>query len=357
MTNRGARPIVAVLLALVCLPAVTSAKTADVPLVEAVRNLDLEAARALIDQGVDVNAPAVDGGTALHWAVYRDHRPLVELLLDAGAGVTIANRYGVRPLSLASLNGSAEVIEQLLRAGADPNTALPEGETVVMTAARTGNADAIRVLISHGADVNARDDVHGQTALMWAAAEGHAEAIHLLAEVGGDINGADRSGHGPGASSGSVCERASNRFYTGDVCGPGRASRRHARPARGGRRCQRHAVGWPECAGGRRCERQLGAGGLFARPGRRPQSGRSGLERAPSNGANTQNELLPGHARADPLRDGGQSPGHAKADRAGCGRQRSDGAERDQGTVSGAGSTVSGRPPFSWPPRSPMSRP
>ena len=197
MTYRGARPIVAVLMALVCLPTGTSAKTADVPLVEAVRNLDLEAAGALIDQGVDVNAPAVDGATALHWAVYRDHRPLVELLLDAGAGVTIANRYGVQPLSLASLNGNAEVIEQLLRAGADPNTALPEGETVVMTAARTGNGDAIRVLISHGADVNARDDVHGQTALMWAAAEGHAEAIHLLAEVGGDINARTDQDTGP----------------------------------------------------------------------------------------------------------------------------------------------------------------
>lgn len=196
-TYRSAGRMVALLVALVCLPAAASAKAADAPLLEAVRSVDLEAVRALLDQGVDVDTIAVDGATALHWAVYRDEPALVALLLDAGADVAVANRYGVQPLSLASMNGNAEVIEQLLRAGADANTSLPEGETAVMTAARTGNPAAIRVLVSHGADVNARDEVHGQSALMWAAAEGHAEAIHVLAEVGGDISARTARDNGP----------------------------------------------------------------------------------------------------------------------------------------------------------------
>ena len=197
VTSRRARWVVAFLAVSVCVPSFATAKTADVPLLEAVREVDLETVRALLDQGVDVNTTAVDGATPLHWAAYRDEPALVALLLDAGADVTVANRYGVLPLSLASLHGNPEVIELLLRAGADPNTTLPEGETVVMTAARTGNPDAIRVLVSHGADVNARDEVHGQSALMWAAAEGHAEAIHVLAEVGADINARTERDNGP----------------------------------------------------------------------------------------------------------------------------------------------------------------
>ena len=188
MTHRSVWLIVALLLAVVCLPGTALAKAGDVRLVEAAKNVDTEAVLALLDQGVDVNMPTADGATALHWAVHRDDQVLVGLLIDAGAHVSVANRYGVQPLSLASLNGNAGVIEQLLSAGADPNTSLAEGETALMTAARTGNPAAIRVLVVHGADVNARDDVHGQTALMWAAAEGHAEAIHVLAEGGGDIH-------------------------------------------------------------------------------------------------------------------------------------------------------------------------
>ena len=160
----------------------------DVPLIDAVRSADADAVRALLERSIDVNAPAADGATALHWAVHRDDVELVALLIDAGAVVTTANRYGVQPLSLAAVNGNAAILERLLDAGADPNTSLPGGETALMTAARTGTPDAVRVLVAHGADVNVRDEVHGQTALMWAAARGNAPAIHVLAEVGADIH-------------------------------------------------------------------------------------------------------------------------------------------------------------------------
>ena len=116
---RSAWRIVPLLMTVVCLPALVSAKAADIPLLEAVRDVDREAVRALLDQGVDVNVTAVDGATALHWAVYRDEPRLVASLIEGGADVIPANRYGVRPLSLASLNGNAEIIEQLIRAGAD----------------------------------------------------------------------------------------------------------------------------------------------------------------------------------------------------------------------------------------------
>ncbi len=85
-----------------------------------------------------MNAPQVDGMTALHWAAYQDDTETGKLLLDAGANVKAENRYGVTPFSLACQNGNTALVELLLSAGADPNTTLRGGETVLMTAARTG---------------------------------------------------------------------------------------------------------------------------------------------------------------------------------------------------------------------------
>ena len=166
----------------------------DVPLVDAVRNGDAAAVRALVKDRAAVTKPEPDGTTALHWAAERDDLDTADLLIRAGANVRAANRYGITPLYLASTNGSAAMIEKLLAAGADPNTALPEGETALMTAARTGNASALRVLVAHGAAVNAIEKWKGQTALMWAAAENNAAAAKVLIDAGADIKARSKSG-------------------------------------------------------------------------------------------------------------------------------------------------------------------
>ena len=42
---------------------------------------DRRAVRALLAQKADVNAPQVDGATALHWAVYHDDLEPVDRLI------------------------------------------------------------------------------------------------------------------------------------------------------------------------------------------------------------------------------------------------------------------------------------
>ncbi len=158
----------------------------DLPLIEAVRQGDAAAVRALLDDPVDVNAREAGGATALHWAVRADRLDLAELLITAGGDVTAANAFDVTPLSLAAVNGSAEMLAALLAAGADPNVAMAGSEAAILTAARTGRTDAVRMLVSHGADVNAAQAA-GQTALMWAAAEGHVETMQALIEAGASV--------------------------------------------------------------------------------------------------------------------------------------------------------------------------
>jgi ankyrin repeat protein len=163
-----------------------TATPADTTLAEAARSGDAATVRNLVAKRADVNAPGVDGSTALHWAVHRDDAGMVELLIRAGANVSLENRYGVRPLWVAAVNGSARVIAMLLRAGADPNTTMTGGETVTMTAARAGSPEALKSLVEAGANVNAKDD-RGQTALMWAAARNNASAIKALTDLGADV--------------------------------------------------------------------------------------------------------------------------------------------------------------------------
>ena len=64
-------------------------------------NRNRDAVRALLQKKVDVNAPQLDGTTALHWAVRADDLETADLLIRAGANVAAANREGVMPMQLA----------------------------------------------------------------------------------------------------------------------------------------------------------------------------------------------------------------------------------------------------------------
>jgi ankyrin repeat protein len=161
---------------------------------DAVRKSDRAALRALIGGHADVNAPQIDGTTALHWAAWQDDLESADALLRAGANPKAANRYGVTPLNLACTNGSGPMVELLLSSGADGNAALPGGETPLMTAARTGKVEAVKALLAHGAKVDARESTHGQTALMWAAADGHVQVVEALIRAGSDWHARVESG-------------------------------------------------------------------------------------------------------------------------------------------------------------------
>jgi ankyrin repeat protein len=148
-----------------------------------------DAVRSLIASKGDVNAPQVDGTTALHWAVRNDDGEMTDMLLRAGANASAANREGVRPMQLAALNGSAAILERLITAGADPNAPLTRyADTSLMLAARTGKVDALKVLLDSGAKVNAVETWGGTTALMWAVSEHHPAAVKLLVERGADVD-------------------------------------------------------------------------------------------------------------------------------------------------------------------------
>src|SRR5438093_828115 len=163
------------------------AAPADPKLIQAVKNKDITAVRALLKQRVDVDATEGDGTTALHWASHRDDLGIADALIRSGARASAANDLGATPLHLACTNRSAPMVERLLAAGGNPNAALLNGETVLMTCARAGEAQAVKALIARGAEVNAKEHEHGQSALMWAVAQRHPAVVQQLIEARADI--------------------------------------------------------------------------------------------------------------------------------------------------------------------------
>ncbi len=157
-------------------------------IIEAVEAGDIEAARTLVAEGTDVNAPQGDGATALHWAAHRNDLDAATLLIEAGADVNAANALGATPMWLAAINGSAPMVERLLEAGGDPNVSLKMGETPLMTASRSGDVRTVELLLERGADINAAELERGQTALMWAVAQRHADVARLLIDNDADLH-------------------------------------------------------------------------------------------------------------------------------------------------------------------------
>src|ERR1700733_1457244 len=99
------------------------AHAADSLVANAAKKDDRAAVESQIAAHKDVNAPQVDGTTALHWAAYVDDLELATKLLDAGAKPGAVNRYGMTVLSQACINGDARMLELLLEHGADANQA------------------------------------------------------------------------------------------------------------------------------------------------------------------------------------------------------------------------------------------
>lgn len=72
------------------------------PLISAAVFGKTEAAKLLIDAGVDINFQNNDGSTALHTAAFFCRPEIVKMLLEKSADKTIKNKFGATPLDNVS---------------------------------------------------------------------------------------------------------------------------------------------------------------------------------------------------------------------------------------------------------------
>ncbi|WP_186140380.1 ankyrin repeat domain-containing protein [Burkholderia gladioli] len=137
----------------------------------AIRRGDVEAVRALISKGIDINAPiAPDVGTPLTHAVACGNPDVVAALLALGANPSGRNEQGRTPLHLAIMRASSDrlheraldVAKVLLDGGARIDEAQDgTGYRAIHFAAGHSNPRAIRWLVERGASVGADQDAEG----------------------------------------------------------------------------------------------------------------------------------------------------------------------------------------------------
>lgn len=185
----------------------------------------------LLTHGVDVNAKAPNGLTALHYASLRGfkdivallllghaevdakvptnsytplhfaaengHGDVVKILLAQGANVNSKNSENHTPLYLAAGNGrNSSVVELLLAMGANVNAKDASGKTPLHMTAEQDRKNMAELLLAHGADIDARDS-RGRTPLHYAALEGQERVARLLLSSGADVNARANSGETP----------------------------------------------------------------------------------------------------------------------------------------------------------------
>jgi len=115
--------------------------------------------KRLLAKGISPNQEVRPGVYPIHVAVLNDKKPIVKLLIAAGADVNVqtpAKRFkeeGLRtPLHLAINNQSLDVIEMLVKGGADLTRRNAAGQTPLHYAIVYRHQDACKLLMAHGAD-------------------------------------------------------------------------------------------------------------------------------------------------------------------------------------------------------------
>ena len=213
-------------------------------LMYAARENAIDAAKALLDAGADINVQDPEGVTPLLEAILNVHYDLAKVLVERGADPKIADKAGMTPVfavvemrtptwerSRPRLEERGEIdgpalIGLLIDRGADPDAALTgrqlsryhgggsaafaQGTTALMQAVRFKHLDLARLLLERGADVTRKQN-DGTTALMIAAgvkyaitqegdpdnmgtaADAH-DIVKLIVERGADVNLANDRG-------------------------------------------------------------------------------------------------------------------------------------------------------------------
>lgn len=126
----------------------------ETPMIMALHEGSTKVALYLLQQpGVDLEAKAANGSTALMMASFMHNREVVEALLARGARV---NRPGFAAMHFAAAAGDEAILRILLAHHAEIDALSPNDMTPLMIAAREGQQGAVKLLLAAGADARLR---------------------------------------------------------------------------------------------------------------------------------------------------------------------------------------------------------
>ncbi|KAF7171814.1 hypothetical protein CNMCM5623_004145 [Aspergillus felis] len=148
----------------------------------AVLSAHTEAAKILLDAGVNASLPDTSGLLPLNRAASLGHETMIRLLLEAGADVHSVDATGGSALHLAASGGHDSVVQLLINAGASTKSTDERGMTPLHHASQGGNLKAVQIILDHNRSASRRD-LNELTALHSAANCGNAEVFSVLLQA------------------------------------------------------------------------------------------------------------------------------------------------------------------------------
>jgi hypothetical protein len=130
---------------------------------------------------VPVRLTTEDSQTPLFVACGKGDVDAARRLLDKGAEVDRANKYGATPLFVACQNGHVDAARLLLDNGADVHKASLKNRTPLHAASYEGHIDVVRLLLANGADADLKDE-DGDAPVADAKSNGHSAVVAFLME-------------------------------------------------------------------------------------------------------------------------------------------------------------------------------
>ena len=190
------------------------------------RGSDVEKAVELVlNDGLDINIPALSNGTPLLWASLSSSGEFIETLIDLGANVNAQRTSDkVTPLILSADWKNFMAVYLLLDHGADANIASADGNSPLYTAVKNEFFDITKLLIKKGSNVNiqnkegrksteriylVRGKVSNRASWRYVLVKKHLLGLFLKQTKGGSLDVADfgeilRSGFGEDPPEGTI---------------------------------------------------------------------------------------------------------------------------------------------------------
>ncbi len=167
------------------------------PLMSAiVTDQPLAAIQKILDSGIDVNTQDATGNTALHYAIFREDRKLIKLLLNHGADEDIKNNndqdcidisYKISPRKKIGVEISPDNYFCLNLISKNELITDPNPNPLMSAIATDQPLTEIQKILDSGIDVNAQDAT-GNTALHYAIFYNDNNLVELLLKYGADIS-------------------------------------------------------------------------------------------------------------------------------------------------------------------------
>lgn len=163
---------------------------------------DVEAIRALVTEGADLDARDGSGRTPAHVAAFASTDEVLRALGEAGADMNALEDRAYDVVTIAAVADDPELMSLAIELGnrADLVTSPYDG-TALIAAAHLGHAEVVRRLIAAGAPLDHVNNL-GWTALIEAVILGdggraHIETVRALVDAGADASIGDRDGTTP----------------------------------------------------------------------------------------------------------------------------------------------------------------